>query len=94
MQYNGRPVGIDGQPISIRFADTPDQKRLKAITQERRQYKTHEYNVAAFGPGSPYQQYSPFIQSMGSPLQPRATLANGIWGNQSPYKCVDVMPCL
>lgn len=90
IQYNGRPIGVEGQPISIRFADTPDQKRLKLITQERRAYKTQEYNTAAFGPGSPYQQYATFVQPAASPLPARATLVTEAWGNQSPYKYVSV----
>ena len=75
--YNGRKVGEQGLPISIRFADTPEQKRLKAVTQERRQYKTNEYNMAAFGPGSPYSQYSGVVSTVTTPVQTRAPLADG-----------------
>ena len=75
-QYNGQAIGDQGLPISIRFADTPDQKRLKALTQERRQYKTHEYNVAAFGPGSPYSHYASVLSPVSSPLQPQSPIIN------------------
>ena len=78
-QFNGKCVGENGEPISIRFADTADQKKLKMVTQERRQFKTHEYNVAAYGPNSPYQ-YSP-ATAYSSPLQPRSPGISGHWGN-------------
>lgn len=76
--YNGRSVGEQGNTISIRFADTPDQKKLKSVTAERRQYKTTEYNVAAYGPGSPYGSHT-FPASYGSPYLPRTPVANASW---------------
>jgi hypothetical protein len=35
--------------MQIRFADTPAQKELKRVTAERRQFRTNEYNVGAYG---------------------------------------------
>lgn len=35
--------------MQIRYADTPAQKDLKKITTERRQFRTTEYNVSAYG---------------------------------------------
>ena len=35
--------------MQIRYADTPAQKELKRITSERRQFRTNEYNVGAYG---------------------------------------------
>ncbi|KAI0813942.1 hypothetical protein GGR55DRAFT_676078 [Xylaria sp. FL0064] len=42
-------LGPDGLPMQIRYADTPAQKELKRITSERRQFRTNEYNVGAYG---------------------------------------------
>ena len=82
-KFNGMLVGRDAQPISIRFADTPDQKRLKMVTQERRQYKTHEYNVAAFGPDSPYHQLCPLVAAHSPIPLNRPVLATQSWMNPS-----------
>lgn len=35
--------------MQIRYADTPAQKELKRVTAERRQFRTNEYNVGAYG---------------------------------------------
>lgn len=35
--------------MQVRYADTPAQKELKRITAERRQYRTNEYNIGAYG---------------------------------------------
>lgn len=35
--------------MQVRYADTPSQKELKRITSERRQYRTNEYNIGAYG---------------------------------------------
>lgn len=35
--------------MQVRYADTPSQKELKRITAERRQYRTNEYNIGAYG---------------------------------------------
>lgn len=70
-KFNGHPLP-EGLTLSIRFADTPDQKKLKNLTAERRQFKTHEYNTAAFGPGSPYAaSASPVTATIPSPVQTR-----------------------
>ena len=88
-EYNGKSVGEEGNTINIRFADTPDQKKLKTVTQERRQFKTHEYNVAAFGPNSPYQQYSSLASSLSSPLfQPRSPVVTGQWTGSNSFPTV------
>ncbi|RYO94633.1 hypothetical protein DL766_009783 [Monosporascus sp. MC13-8B] len=42
-------LGEEGLPMQIRYADTPSQKELKRITAERRQFRTNEYNVGAYG---------------------------------------------
>ena len=83
-QYSEQPVGDKGHQLSIRFADTEDQKKFKTVTAERRQFKTNEYNTVAFGPGSPYAVHSPLLPNFGSPLQVRAPGTNGLWPPQSP----------
>jgi hypothetical protein len=35
--------------MQVRYADTPAQKELKRITAERRQFRTNEYNIRAYG---------------------------------------------
>lgn len=35
--------------MNIRYADTPAQKELKRVTAERRQFRTNEYNIGAYG---------------------------------------------
>lgn len=35
--------------MQVRYADTPSQKELKRVTAERRQYRTNEYNIGAYG---------------------------------------------
>lgn len=37
------------QEMQVRYADTPAQKELKRVTAERRQYRTNEYNIGAYG---------------------------------------------
>ncbi|TDZ47220.1 Sporulation-specific protein 5 [Colletotrichum trifolii] len=48
-QFNGIPVGDEGMVMNIRYADTPGQKELKRVTAERRQFRTNEYNIGAYG---------------------------------------------
>ncbi|KAJ2972521.1 hypothetical protein NUW58_g9169 [Xylaria curta] len=48
-EFQGMKLGPDGLPMQIRYADTPAQKELKRITSERRQFRTNEYNVGAYG---------------------------------------------
>ncbi|EFW98639.1 RNA-binding protein [Grosmannia clavigera kw1407] len=47
--FNGITVGQDHFVMQVRYADTPSQKELKRITAERRQYRTNEYNIGAYG---------------------------------------------
>ncbi|CAK7268888.1 hypothetical protein SEPCBS57363_003322 [Sporothrix epigloea] len=42
-------IGHDNYVMQVRYADTPSQKELKRITSERRQYRTNEYNIGAYG---------------------------------------------
>lgn len=48
-EFQNLKLGPDGLPMQIRYADTPAQKELKRITSERRQFRTNEYNVGAYG---------------------------------------------
>jgi len=48
-RFHNQPVGRDAFLMQIRYADTPAQKELKRITAERRQYRTNEYNIGAYG---------------------------------------------
>ena len=48
-KYNGAGIGEEGLLMNIRYADTPAQKELKRVTAERRQFRTNEYNIGAYG---------------------------------------------
>ena len=81
-KYNGKRVGEEGSTLSIRFADTPEQKKLKSVTAERRQFKTNEYNTAVYSPGSPYLG-SPITNAFPSPIQARSPMMNAYWTTQA-----------
>lgn len=59
--------------MQIRYADTPAQKELKRITSERRQFRTNEYNVGAYG--TPLVGMSPTIYSQ--PTWKQRGISNG-----------------
>lgn len=48
-RYHGQAIGEECFLMQVRYADTPAQKELKRITAERRQYRTNEYNIGAYG---------------------------------------------
>ncbi|KAI0014433.1 hypothetical protein F4779DRAFT_559781 [Xylariaceae sp. FL0662B] len=47
--FTGIKLGEEGLHMQLRYADTPAQKELKRVTAERRQFRTNEYNVGAYG---------------------------------------------
>ncbi|CAK7237516.1 hypothetical protein SBRCBS47491_010003 [Sporothrix bragantina] len=47
--FHGMTIGQENYVMQVRYADTPSQKELKRITSERRQYRTNEYNIGAYG---------------------------------------------
>jgi hypothetical protein len=69
-KFHGQPIGEEGLLLQVRYADTPAQKDLKRITTERRQFRTNEYNVGAYG--SSVLALSPPL-AVASPLLPRAS---------------------
>ncbi|KAK3688590.1 hypothetical protein B0T22DRAFT_158555 [Podospora appendiculata] len=70
-KYHGASIGEEGMLMQVRYADTPAQKELKRITAERRQFRTNEYNIGAYGTAdvgihpSIYQQ-APWNRRVGS----------------------------
>ncbi|KAK2614352.1 hypothetical protein N8I77_001188 [Diaporthe amygdali] len=48
-RYHGQAIGDECFLMQVRYADTPSQKELKRVTAERRQYRTNEYNIGAYG---------------------------------------------
>lgn len=48
-RFHGVAIGEECFIMQVRYADTPAQKELKRITAERRQYRTNEYNIGAYG---------------------------------------------
>lgn len=65
-KFHGVPIGDEGLLLQVRYADTPAQKDLKRVTTERRQFRTNEYNVGAYG--NPELLLSPILTS---PVLPR-----------------------
>jgi hypothetical protein len=59
--FHGLPVGNEALPLQVRYADTSAQKRLKATTTKKRQFRTNEYNnvVNANYYGQPQIPYGP-----------------------------------
>ena len=104
-KFHGQPIGEEGLLLQVRYADTQAQKDLKRVTTERRQFRTNEYNVGAYG-GTAAIALSPPL-SIRSPLQTRATQiashipitrASGPWKRESStrYECscgVDQCEC-
>ncbi|TPX07342.1 uncharacterized protein E0L32_010764 [Thyridium curvatum] len=79
--FHGIPVGEENFLIQVRYADTPAQKELKRITAERRQYRTNEYNIGAYG-----------THAVG--MTP-TIYASGMWGRRSasvPYHNTTLRP--
>lgn len=58
---------LTSQP-QVRYADTETQKTLKRVTAERRQFRTNEYNVGAYGG---YVNTAPSADGYPSPVYPR-----------------------
>jgi hypothetical protein len=69
-KFHGQPIGEEGLLLQVRYADTPAQKDLKRITTERRQFRTNEYNVGAYGAPVDVLALSP---QMPTSLIPRAS---------------------
>lgn len=63
--FHGQPIGDEGLLLQVRYADTPAQKDLKKITTERRQFRTTEYNVSAYGSPVELISVSPQLASPG-----------------------------
>lgn len=63
--FHGTPVGLEGLLMQVRYADTPAQKDLKKVTTERRQFRTTEYNVSAYGSPADAANLSPLMASAG-----------------------------
>ncbi|KAI9825341.1 MAG: hypothetical protein M1826_007019 [Phylliscum demangeonii] len=51
-KFHGHPIGQEQLPLQVRYADTPEQKRLKQETQRRREFRANEYNAMAYGHGN------------------------------------------
>jgi hypothetical protein len=48
-KFHGAAIGEEAMLMQVRYADTPAQKELKRVTAERRQFRTNEYNIGAYG---------------------------------------------
>jgi hypothetical protein len=63
-KFNGLGIGEEGLLMNIRYADTAAQKELKRVTAERRQFRTNEYNIGAYG--TPLVGLSPTVYNQQS----------------------------
>jgi len=72
-KFHGQPIGEEGLLLQVRYADTSAQKDLKRITTERRQFRTNEYNVGAYGTAADIAALSP---PASTPTAPRAIQVN------------------
>ncbi|KAL8410842.1 hypothetical protein RB596_000486 [Gaeumannomyces avenae] len=77
--YNGLKLGVDAhvQEMQVRYADTPAQKELKRVTAERRQYRTNEYNIGAYGTHAVGMNPTMYQQGRGSFEMRRSGSAGG-----------------
>jgi hypothetical protein len=73
-KFHGQPIGEEGLLLQVRYADTPAQKDLKRVTTERRQFRTNEYNVGAYGASPELVSVSP---QLASPTVPRMAQVPG-----------------
>lgn len=83
-KFNGQPIGEEGTKLQIRYADTDEQKKLKNLTTERRQFKTHEYNSVVFGGTPPYQYPSPTSDGFPTSFTSHVQGPPGAWMTQPP----------
>ena len=82
-KFHGQPIGEEGLLLQVRYADTPAQKDLKRITTERRQFRTNEYNVGAYGAPAA-DMIALASPPMPSPILPRASqIARHLPGSRS-----------
>ncbi|RAL65642.1 hypothetical protein DID88_005313 [Monilinia fructigena] len=82
-KFHGQPIGEEGLLLQVRYADTPAQKDLKRITTERRQFRTNEYNVGAYGAPAA-DMIALASPQMPSPILPRASqIARHLPGSRS-----------
>ncbi|KAI1503859.1 hypothetical protein F5X99DRAFT_424847 [Biscogniauxia marginata] len=79
-EFTGVNIGEEALPMQIRYADTPAQKELKRITAERRQFRTNEYNVGAYG--TPLVGMNPTIYNQ--PGYRRGANGAGAFGPRGP----------
>jgi len=81
-KFHGQPIGDDGLLLQVRYADTSAQKDLKRITTERRQFRTNEYNVGAYGAPADLLALSPPVQVL-SPAGSRSTQLSRHFGSSA-----------
>ncbi|KND88757.1 Sporulation-specific protein 5 [Tolypocladium ophioglossoides CBS 100239] len=75
-KFNGVSIGEEALLMNIRYADTPAQKELKRVTAERRQFRTNEYNIGAYG--TPLVGMSPTLYGQQSQWRRMLPIRSGI----------------
>lgn len=83
-KYHGQPIGQEQLLLQVRYADTPEQKRLKHETQRRREFRANEYNAMAYGCSTLFP-FQPLRSGIGVPVPLRLQRADGTWvGHSAP----------
>ena len=95
-KFHGQPIGDEGLLLQVRYADTPAQKDLKRITTERRQFRTNEYNVGAYGApaellGMATPGPSPLGLRSSSINYNVPTKAGGVWKRETSSRLVTLL---
>lgn len=69
--FDNSPIGEEtgNLPLQVRFADSQSQKRLKAVTQRRRQWRAREYNILTQGLDHPLPGGLPLFDPSASPTE-------------------------
>ncbi|KAI9789819.1 MAG: hypothetical protein M1816_005736 [Peltula sp. TS41687] len=90
-KYHGQPIGQEQLLLQVRYADTPEQKRLKHETQRRREFRANEYNAMAYGCSAMFP-FQPIRSGLGIPVPTPIHLQrdDGTWiGHSVPPTLVD-----
>lgn len=93
-KYHGQPVGQEQLLLQVRYADTPEQKRLKHETQRRREFRANEYNAMAYGCSTLFP-FHPIRSGLGVPVPAplRVQRPEATWvGHSAPPPLVYVCP--
>jgi hypothetical protein len=73
--FHGIPVGEECLALQVRYADTSAQKRLKATTTKKRQFRSNEYNSVV----------NTYYNQPHMPYGPASHFRNRVWMRQNSF---------